>query len=69
MKTIVMLSAANKAELEEVINEFFYSKSYYIDDNMKLQNDSGKITADFLNGFVVKVTKQGRWQLRKNVEV
>lgn len=65
MKTIVMLSAANKTKLEEAINEFFYSKSYYIDDNMKLQNDSGKITTDFLDGFVVKVTKQGRWQLRK----
>lgn len=69
MKTIVMLSAADKSELEKVINEYFGSKSYYIDNNMKLQNNSGKISADYLNGFIVKVTKQGRWQLRKITEV
>ena len=63
MKTVLVASAPNKAELEEIINEYFCSASYYIDDNMKLQNR--RLNAEnVLSKYEIRA-KNGRWEFRK----
>lgn len=49
MKTIVMLSAANKVELEEVINEFFYTSQNF---NISLKNKKMKMLKTLLKKYL-----------------
>lgn len=61
MKTKCMASAPTKAELEKLINEYYYSTEYFVNDNMQAENKNGKIIDD----HIVKVDKHGRWSFRR----
>ena len=64
MKTILLATAPDKEKLVELINKWFCSTSYYIDDEMKLQNSTGKISAERLSHYIIKTAKNGRLQFR-----
>lgn len=62
MATNCVLSAPSKKELENLINAFYFSNNYSINEsNMTVEH---KIRGQ-LHGYVVKRTKDGRWQFRK----
>lgn len=64
MKTKCVLTAPDKATLEEMINDFYYSVYWFINDDLKVQNE---FTGKTLDGYIVKVTK-AHWQFRKITE-
>ena len=58
-----LATAGNKENLQGLINEYFYSSSYIIDDNNNIINSkNGKQ----LENFKVE-TKKGRWIFSNNV--
>lgn len=54
----LLASAASKKDLESLINEYFFSKEYYIDESLKIKNDKLGRTLD---RYYIKVTKN-RWR-------
>lgn len=57
-------SASSKEALEKLINEYFFSKEYYIDESLKIKNDKLGRTLD---KYYIKVTKN-RWRLYRFVD-
>ena len=63
MKTSCICSTATKADLEKMINEYFYSENYVItDDNRVYNNKLNK----HLDGYIIQ-EKKSRWSFRKIV--
>ena len=57
--TKCIMSAPNKQELEKMINDYYFSKDYFINDNLKIQHKvSGKILSPII------AVKNNRWQVR-----
>lgn len=56
MKNIVA-SAGSKEGLERLINEFYYSNGYYIDENIAIQHSSNKA----YSGQGKVEVKRNRW--------
>ncbi len=48
----------NKKRLEKLINQFYYSSNYFVNDKMQVENS---VTGKKLDGVVV-VQKGKRWQ-------
>ena len=65
MKTKCIASAPDKAALEKLINEYFFSTNYYITEEMEVKS---VMTGKTLDGYIVKVTK-ARWQFKRIEEV
>ena len=63
MKTRVIMSTNNKADLEKMLNKYYYSEDYYITDNLEIKNN---IKA--YNGFLKVRIKKGRYQIYKEEE-
>lgn len=63
MKTKVIMSTNNKADLEKMLNKYYCSENYFIDDNLKIKNN---IKA--YNGFLKVRIKKGRYQIYKEEE-
>ena len=61
-KTSCVCSAGSKEDLEQMINEHFYSTNYFINDDMMVEN---KKTGKIMDCWTVKVTTSGRWQVRR----
>lgn len=59
-KTTCIMSAPSKEELEKMINNYYFSKEYFINDDYKIEH---KITGKILNPVIV--VKNNRWQVRK----
>nr|DAI36211.1 MAG TPA: hypothetical protein [Caudoviricetes sp.] len=57
-------SAPSKEALEKLINEYFFSKEYYIDESLKIKNDKLGRTLD---KYYIKVTKN-RWRFYRFVD-
>ena len=58
-----LASAGNKAGIEKMINEYFYSTSYVVTDDSRIHNPkAGK----FLDSFKVSV-KKSRWIFENNI--
>ena len=63
MKTSCICSTATKADLEKMINEYFYSENYVTtDDNRVYNNKLNK----HLDGYIIQ-EKKSRWSFRKIV--
>lgn len=62
MKTKVIISSDNKNDLEKMLNKYYYSENYYIDDNLEIKNNI-KEYSDILK---VRI-KKGRYQIYKEV--
>ena len=54
-------TAPTRGELEQVINDYFYSKDWSITDDFRVYNASMN---RYHAGYVVK-QKQGRWRLEE----
>lgn len=63
MKTKVVMSADNKCDLEKMINKYYCSENYYLDDNLGINNHCIAYTGN----FKVRI-KKGRYQVYKEVE-
>ena len=59
----ILSTSATKEGLEKLINGYFYSKNYYIDDDMTLKNR----TPGFVMKYKYKITnKNGRWKFEED---
>ena len=63
MKTRVIMSTNNKADLEKMLNKYYYSEDYYITDNLEIKNN-----IKTYNGFLKVRVKKGRYQIYKEEE-
>lgn len=63
MKTKVIMSTNNKADLEKMLNKYYYSENYYITDNLEIKNN-----IKTYNGFLKVRVKKGRYQIYKEEE-
>lgn len=63
MKTKVVISANNKNELEKMLNEYYYSENYYIDDDLKIKNNIKEYS-----GILKVRIKKDKYQIYKEVE-
>lgn len=54
----VKFSASNKEELEKMINDYFYSKNYYITDDLKIKNKK----SEYKGTLKIRI-KKDRWQV------
>ena len=63
MKTKLLGTAPTKTDLELLVNEFFYSTNYKINDDNKLENE--KLSEEKLNNInkriIIKFSKN-RWR-------
>lgn len=66
MKTKLLASANSKADLEKLVNEYFYSTNYRIDDDLTIKNVTGKTVAQ---SYIIKIAKNGKLQFRRIEEV
>jgi hypothetical protein len=55
-------SAPDKAGIEKLINEYFYSTNYVVTDDKQIHNP---VAGKFLDNFTVSV-KRGRWIFANN---
>ena len=63
MKTVMRFSTGSKADLEKMINEYFYSENYVITDDNRVYNSKlGK----YLDDYIIQ-EKKPRWSFRKIV--
>ena len=61
MKTKCIASAPDKATLEKLINEYFFSTSYFINDDLQVKSaKTGKV----LDGYNITV-KTSKWKSGK----
>ena len=63
MKTKVIMSANNKFDLERMLNKYYCSENYFIDDNLEIKNNIKSY-----NGFLKIRIKKGRYQIYKEEE-
>lgn len=62
MKTKTILSAGTKQDLQNMINNYFYSKNYVITDDLKVYNPATNKTLSFIID-----NKRGRWSMKKEI--
>ena len=62
MKGKVVLSTGSREDLQKMINEYFYSTSYVILDDMTVYNTVKQAT---LENYIVRENKS-RWQFVRN---
>lgn len=60
MKKKCIFTATSKQNLEKLINQFFYSENYYIDEQNQIRNKK----TNFQTDWIVEV-KDGRWRIFK----
>lgn len=66
IKRKCIFTAISKEKLEELVNQFFYSTGYYLDESdMKIKN---KLTGKVMDSWEVEV-KFGRYRIYKESEV
>lgn len=58
MKKKCIFTATSKQNLEKLINMFFYSENYYIDEQNQIRNRKTK----FDSGWIVE-NRGGRWRV------
>lgn len=63
MKTIMRFTAGSKADLEKMINEYFYSENYVITDDNRVYNSK---LDKYLVDYIIQ-EKKSRWSFRKIV--
>ena len=63
MKTYCICSAPTKADLEKMINKYFFSENYVITEDNKVYNT--KTERYYPAESAVVVEKKGRWQFRR----
>lgn len=60
MKSKIIASAPTKEDLQKLINRYFYSDNYYIDENSKLCNK----VKDAPTNYII-IEKKGRYYFKK----
>lgn len=60
MKTKVVISSNNIKDLEKMLNKYYYSENYYIDDNLQIKNNIKEYS-----GFLKVRIKNNRYQIYK----
>ena len=63
MKTYCICSAATKADLEKLINNYFSSKNYVITDDNRVYNT--KTEKHFSSETYIVVERKNRYQFRR----
>lgn len=62
MKTKVVISSDNKNDLEKMLNKYYYSENYYINDNLEIKNNIKEYS-----GILKVRIKKGRYQIYKEI--
>lgn len=63
MKTVMRFSTGSKADLEKMINEYFYSENYVITEDNRVYNSK---LDKYLDDYIIQ-EKKSRWSFRKIV--
>ena len=65
-KKQIRFSATSKKDLEKLVNRYFWSNGYYLDESdMKIKN---KLTGKVLDYYSVEI-KNGRYRVYREVEL
>ena len=62
MKIKVVISSDNKNDLEKMLNKYYYSENYYINDNLEIKNNIKEYS-----GILKVRIKKDKYQVYKEV--